>query len=800
MAQFEVRELTSETASALITNNGFYLVAQKLSLTSLEGILSLPDKQGKTLRRLDVAFNNISHLGYGQALAEALPNLRTLSAYSNRLSNVDGLRGLSRLEVLRLQHNVVPELSDSFEDMKKLVELRLDYNNISTLGSALIRCCNLETVNLSNNRLTSLDGLAGLQSLASLSLGNNLIRSLLPLRALPSLTELDVSNNKLQLLNGLENLYSLETLYAQNNAIKTLRIPQTYSRQNKTLDSATATAAAVADGSTSTSTLRKSSSAALSAEPTVLGHARLTEVFLSGNKLVSLEGLETIGTHLELLDLTANAIEADHSLSHLLKLSKLRQLKLADNPVKRDADAMKQLASLLKKKCHLLEAFDDEPSFVGITPGLGADAPVNGKPEEEGPASSDDEQDAGDGDADANKHNANYAAPTLSLRNLKTAEEIVSMESEFKELLSSCKETLFSILLKPDEPFRPPAKAVPKPKLSDAQVEASKESAEQSASLFHYSSMEAVQGFKDTVDHRGNLQRASQLTSEEPAHVVATTTLKMPFVLKVDNLLGEPTGAQQVPPLLSPSSSKGTSIKVDSGRHIVQGGEQPQLQLGSGLTLHGTKIKQKKGSTGRRQDDLILQEMLQRFVSIDSQPQQESLGRNFSRDDIDTVSVSSQASHSSQHFDSYSFLTAAPPTDEPADEPVAVITKKMTPPAFMQLGEVGEGEKRVTPAGTYRGIGIAGLDSRTGRVRMQTEPNPGLIDDAIESIRRKSSEPLLQPRVSEGVPSAGHSYDDSDDDEDDAAGTKENNRSTGRQEAQPKIVSYTKFRVPQAPL
>jgi hypothetical protein len=46
---------------------------------------------------------------------------------------------------------------------------------------------------------------------------------------------------------------------------------------------------------------------------TVLGMAHLTDVFLEGNKLASLEGLDTLGVAIETLDLRSNQLEADHN-------------------------------------------------------------------------------------------------------------------------------------------------------------------------------------------------------------------------------------------------------------------------------------------------------------------------------------------------------------------------------------------------------------------------------------------------------------------------------------------------------
>ena len=91
-------------------------------------------------------------------------------------------------------------------------------------------------LDLSWNRISSLEGIAGLQSLQELRISCNAISSLKPLRSLPSLVELDVCNNNLTSLAGLEQLPTLQIIHAENNKIASVKIPQTYSHQNKKME------------------------------------------------------------------------------------------------------------------------------------------------------------------------------------------------------------------------------------------------------------------------------------------------------------------------------------------------------------------------------------------------------------------------------------------------------------------------------------------------------------------------------------------------------------------------------------
>ena len=158
--------------------------------------------------------------------------LRSLSVYSSKLTDVHGLRGVKRLETLMLQQNALTEMPDAFNSLVKLRELRLDRNKIPRI-EYLNSCSSLRRLDLSFNKLGSLEGISGLQCLEELRVTNNALKSLKFLKGLPSLEDVDVSYNAIKTLDGLEFNPTLRTLRVAHNHLGSLRIPMTYSHQQR---------------------------------------------------------------------------------------------------------------------------------------------------------------------------------------------------------------------------------------------------------------------------------------------------------------------------------------------------------------------------------------------------------------------------------------------------------------------------------------------------------------------------------------------------------------------------------------
>ena len=79
------------------------------------------------------------------------------------------LEKLTALRSLFMQNNLVEEIPD-LSSMPELTTLGLCNNNITSVGTGLTSCKKLNALNLSKNRLESLEAVEGLRSLTVTSL------------------------------------------------------------------------------------------------------------------------------------------------------------------------------------------------------------------------------------------------------------------------------------------------------------------------------------------------------------------------------------------------------------------------------------------------------------------------------------------------------------------------------------------------------------------------------------------------------------------------------------------------------
>jgi len=135
-----------------------------------------------------------------------------------------GLKNVSDILLCDSIHrNIVEgdkELLSSLPKWGQLKDLNLSNNQISSIDLSISLCNRLETINLSGNRLTSLNYLTKLPYLISVVVSNNAIVEVPDLHTkLGNLVHLDLSRNKLKSLNGLACLYSLVSLDVSCNVI-----------------------------------------------------------------------------------------------------------------------------------------------------------------------------------------------------------------------------------------------------------------------------------------------------------------------------------------------------------------------------------------------------------------------------------------------------------------------------------------------------------------------------------------------------------------------------------------------------
>ncbi|QLG71650.1 hypothetical protein HG535_0B06960 [Zygotorulaspora mrakii] len=154
---------------------------------------------------------------------EVLPvdTMKDLDLYDNRIKHISSnVNILVNLESLDLSFNKIKHIKN-IDKLSQLENLYFVQNKISIIEnlSSLKRLKNLE---LGGNRISEIgpEALRGLENLEEIWLGKNSISRLMNLHWLKNLKILSIQANRLKKLEGLEELENLEELYVSNNFIR----------------------------------------------------------------------------------------------------------------------------------------------------------------------------------------------------------------------------------------------------------------------------------------------------------------------------------------------------------------------------------------------------------------------------------------------------------------------------------------------------------------------------------------------------------------------------------------------------
>lgn len=167
-----------------------------------------------------------------------LTSLEYVDCSMNKLSTLNGLKDCVNLKYLKCYGNKITNLK-ALRKCSKLVELNCSYNRLKTLeGLApslkiidcnfndLVRICSvgdqLIAINVSDNKLSSLDGIEKCVNLQELYCSNNKLESLGGLKNCKELKVLYCDFNKLNSLHDLEKCTQLQTLICEHNDLITL--------------------------------------------------------------------------------------------------------------------------------------------------------------------------------------------------------------------------------------------------------------------------------------------------------------------------------------------------------------------------------------------------------------------------------------------------------------------------------------------------------------------------------------------------------------------------------------------------
>ncbi|KAI4476464.1 hypothetical protein M0804_013592 [Polistes exclamans] len=182
------------------------------------------------LKYLDLSRNSLSSFDYPLLFNRNLTNLHLMN---NNFYNID-LRNNTNLVELRVDYNYLETIGSNcpgqyilcMDEMPKLKYFSISNNHLSKIDEdVFLKMPNLVTLDLSNNDLRGIFVVLNyeLASLKNVSLDKNKISSILMLSHLPSLTILSAAHNELQeIVSNFVNAPILKKLNLSNNEIKVI--------------------------------------------------------------------------------------------------------------------------------------------------------------------------------------------------------------------------------------------------------------------------------------------------------------------------------------------------------------------------------------------------------------------------------------------------------------------------------------------------------------------------------------------------------------------------------------------------
>ena len=163
------------------------------------------------LEKISFSGNNVSDI----SVLGNLKNLENITAINNKIENIETISGLD-IKYICLDGNNISNIN-VVSNWTNLVDMSFANNVIENVPD-FSKLVNLETVNLSNNKIKSIENISG--NIEELSIDNNELTSLSGVQNLSKLKILSVSNNQINSLSELESLGELENLNINKNQIR----------------------------------------------------------------------------------------------------------------------------------------------------------------------------------------------------------------------------------------------------------------------------------------------------------------------------------------------------------------------------------------------------------------------------------------------------------------------------------------------------------------------------------------------------------------------------------------------------
>lgn len=167
---------------------------------------------------LELLIRQLVERPQGNLTSKDVADITVLDAREKEIVSLEGIEALSSLESLRLDNNMLTDISP-LADLKKLTTLTLRGNQINDL-SPLARLTRLQVLDLRDNAVGDASFLAELTDLEDLNLRGNEIADISFLATLTKLKELNLRDNEIIDISALAQLPKLEDLNLRNNKIR----------------------------------------------------------------------------------------------------------------------------------------------------------------------------------------------------------------------------------------------------------------------------------------------------------------------------------------------------------------------------------------------------------------------------------------------------------------------------------------------------------------------------------------------------------------------------------------------------
>ena len=175
-----------------------------------------PLKELKNLKVLKFPHNNVMDLNPLQNLKD----LKRIFCQNNKLESLFPLYDLQNLEELDASRNNISSI-ENFLGLKKLKRLILNSNSINELAG-VNKMRSLEHLEIKSNKISDIEILSTLKGLSFLDISFNLITSLEPLANLTNLETIAFANNNVNDLSPLQKLINIKKLHFENNQVSNL--------------------------------------------------------------------------------------------------------------------------------------------------------------------------------------------------------------------------------------------------------------------------------------------------------------------------------------------------------------------------------------------------------------------------------------------------------------------------------------------------------------------------------------------------------------------------------------------------